>query len=116
MSFKDAAKTVRAFVAGEEKMKYGHFMVWDKADDKALILRLERVEGKTLKDLADQRLLVTAEFRAASGGRYLLDFVLDGTTPSGLSVEGITVYRKLGQAPRYQWKEDNGLWQKSAKP
>ena len=108
---KDAiARTIREYVEADTALK-GGFFVRDKAAGKTLALTLKRVHDDKLCQISEKLCFACADFVAADGTPYDLDFfVAHGNGPDRVSE--ITVHKVAGVA-RYDWAQRDGRWLKS---
>lgn len=75
-----------------------------------LPLDLIRVHDDRLSDLGGGKYFACVDMKAADGKTYDIDFFLTGQ-PGKMKVTETSVHKIEGK-PLYNWKEENGKWQK----
>ncbi len=108
---KDAiAKTVQGYIAADSALK-GAFLVYDKEKKGPLALTFKRVHDDKLCQISEKLCFACADFVAADGTPYDLDFfVAHGNGPDRVSE--ISIHKVAGVA-RYDWAQRDGRWLKS---
>ncbi len=104
------AKDIREYVEADAALK-GGFFVRDKVAGKTLALTFKRVHDDKLCQIDTKTCFACADFVAADGTAYDLDFfVTHGHGPDRVSE--ISVHKVAGVA-RYDWEQKDGRWIKS---
>jgi hypothetical protein len=91
-----------------KKSSDGKFHV--KYEGQDLALDLIKVHDDRLQDLGDGKYFACVDMKAADGKTYDIDFFLTGQ-PGKIKVTETSVH-KIDGKPLYNWKEENGKWQK----
>ena len=86
----------------------GKFRIKHEGQD--LALDLVRVHDDRLSDLGDGKYFACVDMKAADSKIYDIDFFLTGQ-PGKMKVTETAVH-KIDGKPLYDWKEENGKWQK----
>jgi hypothetical protein len=94
--------------AQSKKTTDGKFHV--KYEGQDLALDLIKVHDDRLQDLGDGKYFACVDMKAADGKTYDVDFFLTGQ-PGKMKVTETSVHKVDGK-PLYDWKEENGKWQK----
>jgi hypothetical protein len=94
--------------AKSKKSPDGKFHV--KYEGQDLALELIKVHDDRLQDLGEGKYFACVDMKAADGKTYDIDFFLNGQ-PGKMKVTETSVH-KIDGKPLYNWKEDNGKWQK----
>jgi hypothetical protein len=94
--------------AKSKKSPDGKFHV--KYEDQDLALDLIRVHDDRLSDLGGGKYFACVDMKGADGKTYDIDFFLTGQ-PGKMKVTDTSVH-KIDGKPLYDWKEENGKWQK----
>jgi hypothetical protein len=94
--------------AKSQKSSDGKFHV--KYEGQDLVLDLIRVHDDRLSDLGGGKYFACVDMKATDGKTYDIDFFLTGQ-PGKMKVTETTVH-KIDGKPLYDWKEENGKWQK----
>jgi len=81
-----------------------------KHEGQDLALDLIKVHDDRLQDLGDGKYFACVDMKAADGKTYDIDFFLTGQ-PGSMKVTDTSVHKVDGK-PLYNWKEENGKWQK----
>ena len=105
----DMSRAIRREVEADAKLKGGKFLVWDPVAGAPLALDLEKVHDDRLSQIGPDTAFVCADFKAAGGKTYDLDFFMTGPDGDHLKVSEITIHKEDGK-PRYNWAEKNGIW------
>jgi hypothetical protein len=106
------ADAIEDWVTHQTELLGGYFFVWDAEDEKALVLRLDKVHRERVARLSDEVYFACADFTTKDGEVYDLDMFM---APEGgkLVTTEVKVHKKEGK-PRYTWHEKDGVW--STKP
>jgi hypothetical protein len=91
-----------------KKSSDGKFHVKHEGQD--LALDLIRVHDDRLSDLGGGKYFACVDMKGTDGKTYDIDFFLTGQ-PSKMSVTETSVH-KIDGKPLYNWKEENGKWNK----
>jgi len=94
--------------AKSKKSPDGKFHVKHEGQD--LALDLVKVHDDRLQDLGGGKYFACVDMNAADGKTYDIDFFLTGQ-PGKMKVTDTSVH-KIDGKPLYNWKEENGKWQK----
>ena len=94
--------------AETKKGSDGKFHVKHEGQD--LALDLIKVHDDRLQDLGGGKYFACVDMQATDGKTYDIDFFLTGQ-PGKMKVTETSVH-KIDGKPLYNWKEDNGQWQK----
>ena len=106
------AREIREYVEADTALK-GGFFVRDKAAGKTISLTFRRVHDDKLCQINEKICFACADFVAADGTLYDLDFfVSHGKGPDRVSE--ITVHKVAGVG-RYDWEQRDGRWMKQGK-
>jgi hypothetical protein len=81
-----------------------------KYEGQDLALELIKVHDDRLQDLGGGKYFACVDMKGADGKTYDLDFFLTGQ-PGKMKVTETSVH-KIDGKPLYNWKEENGKWQK----
>ena len=81
-----------------------------KYEGQDLALELIRVHDDRLQDLGDGKYFACVDMKGADGKTYDIDFFLTGQ-PGKMKVTDTSVH-KIDGKPLYNWKEENGQWNK----
>lgn len=104
----DLAKTVRAFVDEEAKVRDGWCRINDPVENATLDLKLKEVYTEKLMKVQPNIFVTCATFETASGTAYDVDFYVKGTTPHNLKVVDVSIHAKNG-VQRYAWMDEKGM-------
>ena len=91
-----------------KKSPDGKFHV--KYEGQDLALDLIRVHDDRLSDLGGGKYFACVDMKGTDGKTYDIDFFLTGQ-PGKMKVTDTSVH-KIDGKPLYDWKEENGKWQK----
>jgi hypothetical protein len=91
-----------------KKSSDGKFHV--KYEGQDLALDLIKVHDDRLQDLGGGKYFACVDMKATDGKTYDIDFFLTGQ-PGKMKVTETSVHKVDGK-PLYDWKEENGKWQK----
>jgi hypothetical protein len=94
--------------AETKKSSDGKFHVKHEGQD--LALDLIRVHDDRLSDLGGGKYFACVDMKSTDGKTYDIDFFLTGQ-PGKMKVTETSVH-KIDGKPLYNWKEDNGKWEK----
>jgi hypothetical protein len=94
--------------AKTKKSPDGKFHVKHEGQD--LALDLVKVHDDRLQDLGAGKYFACVDMKATDGRTYDIDFFLTGQ-PGKMKVTETSVH-KIDGKPLYNWKEENGKWQK----
>jgi hypothetical protein len=94
--------------AETKKGSDGKFHVKHEGQD--LALDLIKVHDDRLQDLGGGKYFACVDMKATDGKTYDIDFFLTGQ-PGKMKVTETSVH-KIDGKPLYNWKEENGQWQK----
>jgi hypothetical protein len=94
--------------AKSKKSPDGKFHVEYEGQD--LALDLIRVHDERLSDLGGGKYFACVDMKGTDGKTYDIDFFLTGQ-PGKMKVTDTSVH-KIDGKPLYDWKEENGKWQK----
>jgi hypothetical protein len=81
-----------------------------KHEGQDLALDLIRVHDDRLQDLGDGKYFACVDMKGTDGKTYDIDFFLTGQ-PGKMKVTETSVH-KIDGKPLYNWKEENGKWNK----
>ena len=81
-----------------------------KYDGQDLALDLIKVHDDRLQDLGDGKYFACVDMKSTDGKTYDIDFFLTGQ-PGNMKVTDTSVH-KIDGKPLYNWKEENGKWNK----
>jgi hypothetical protein len=87
----------------------GKFHVTHEGQD--LSLDLTKVHDDRLQDLGGGKYFACVDMKGTDGKTYDIDFFLTGQ-PGQMKVTETSVH-KIDGKPLYNWKEENGTWQKT---
>ena len=81
-----------------------------KYENQDLALDLIKVHDDRLQDLGDGQYFACVDMKGTDGKTYDIDFFLTGQ-PANMKVSDTAVHKVDGK-PLYNWKEENGKWNK----
>jgi hypothetical protein len=81
-----------------------------KYEGQDLALELIKVHDDRLQDLGDGKYFACVDMKGTDGKTYDIDFFLTGP-PGKMKVTDASVH-KIDGKPLYNWKEENGKWNK----
>jgi actin-related protein len=81
-----------------------------KYEGQDLALELIKVHDDRLQDLGDGKYFACVDMKGTDGKTYDIDFFLTGQ-PGKMKVTDTSVH-KIDGKPLYNWKEENGKWNK----
>lgn len=105
----ELATAIKGYVKKEAALKGGYFLVYDRVDQKPLVLSLTKVHKERLSRVGPNTYFACADFTTPKGTVYDLDIFMKGHDKDNLSVTQITVHKKDGKE-RYTWHEKDGIW------
>jgi len=94
--------------AKSKKSPDGKFPVQYEGQD--LAIELIKVHDDRLQDLGDGKYFACVDMKGTDGKTYDIDFFLTGQ-PGKMKVTDTAVH-KIDGKPLYNWKEENGKWNK----
>ena len=98
----------RNIEAETKKSSDGKFHVQHEGQN--LAMDLMKVHDDRLQDLGDGKYFACVDMKGTDGKTYDIDFFLTGQ-PGKMKVTETAVH-KIDGKPLYNWKEENGKWQK----
>lgn len=98
----------RNIEAETKKSSDGKFHVQHEGQN--LAMDLVKVHDDRLQDLGDAKYFACVDMKGTDGKTYDIDFFLTGQ-PGKMKVTETAVH-KIDGKPLYNWKEENGKWQK----
>lgn len=104
----DVAKTVRAYINEEAKVRDGWCRINDPVENATLDLRLKSVYADKLLKVQPNTFVTCATFETSTGTTYDVDFYVKGTSPQNLKVIDATIHAKDG-TQRYAWMDEKGM-------
>lgn len=108
----DVAQPVESYV--KQESKDGGFKIKDPQNGKQLSLTLDRVHRERLSQVGPDMFFACADFKAADGTLYDLDFFVQGKSKDNLRVlpDKTSVHKENGKE-RYTWALDakKGIWE-----
>lgn len=109
VSTADISADIKQNIEAETKKgSDGKFHVKHEGQD--LALDLIRVHDDRLQDLGGGKYFACVDMKGTDGKTYDIDFFLTGQ-PGKMKVTETAVH-KIDGKPLYNWKEENGTWQK----
>ena len=110
VSTADISTGIKSNIKAEtKKSSDGKFHVKHEGQD--LALDLIKVHDDRLSDLGSGKYFACVDMKATDGKTYDIDFFLTGQ-PGKMKVTETSVH-KIDGKPLYNWKEENGTWQKT---
>ncbi|MBI5868442.1 MAG: hypothetical protein HZB43_09170 [candidate division Zixibacteria bacterium] len=104
------SQAIQDYVAKDSKLKGGYFLVFDSESKRVLQLKLAKVHEEKLASLGGGVYFACADFNSADTTLYDLDIFMKA---SGKRLETTEVaVHKVNGNPRYNWKEEGGIWKK----
>jgi hypothetical protein len=104
----DISAGIKKDINTETNKSDGKFHVNYQAQD--LALNLVKVHDDRLQDLGDGKYFACVDMKGTDGKTYDIDFFLTGE-PGNMKVTETSVH-KINGKPLYNWKEENGKWNK----
>ena len=68
-----------------------------------------KVHDDRLAQVGDDTFFACTDLKGKDGSMYDLDFFMNGKSADDLRVTQVSVHKKDG-VPRYDWKEEGGIW------
>ena len=111
-SVSDLEKTIQADIAEKSKDTGGIFMLSDPQMKKTWDLTLDHVHTDRLSKLSADTYFACVDMKDRGGKTVDVDFFLKAKDGK-LEMTDTTVHKIEGK-PRYNWKEEDGFWTRSA--
>jgi hypothetical protein len=108
VSTADISAGIKKHITAETSKGGGKFPV--KYEGQDLALDLVKVHDDRLQDLGDGKYFACVDMKGTDGKTYDIDFFLTGQ-PGKMTVTETAVH-KIDGKPLYNWKEENGKWNK----
>jgi hypothetical protein len=108
VSTADISAGIKKHITSETSKSGGKFPV--KYEGQDLSLDLIKVHDDRLQDLGDGKYFACVDMKGTDGKTYDIDFFLTGQ-PGKMKVTDTAVH-KIDGKPLYNWKEENGKWNK----
>ena len=108
VSTADISAGIKKNITAETNKNDGKFHVKHEGQD--LALNLIKVHDDRLQDLGDGKYFACVDMKGTDGKTYDIDFFLTGQ-PGKMNVTDTAVH-KIDGKPLYNWKEENGKWNK----
>ena len=108
VSTADISAGIRKHIDTESNKSDGKFHVNHQGQD--LALSLIKVHDDRLQDLGAGKYFACVDMKGTDGKTYDIDFFLTGQ-PGDMNVIETSVHKVDGK-PLYNWKEENGKWNK----
>ena len=108
VSTADISAGIKKNITAETNKSDGKFHV--KYEGQDLALDLIKVHDDRLQDLGDGKYFACVDMKGTDGKTYDIDFFLTGQ-PGKMKVTDTAVH-KIDGKPLYNWKEENGKWNK----
>ena len=108
VSTADISAGIKKNITAETNKSDGKFHV--KYEGQDLALNLIKVHDDRLQDLGDGKYFACVDMKGTDGKTYDIDFFLTGQ-PGKMKVTDRAVH-KIDGKPLYNWKEENGKWNK----
>src|SRR5438128_1979015 len=109
VSTADISAGIKQNIAAETKKNSdARFHIKHASQD--LTLDLIKVHDDRLSDLGDGKYFACVDMKGSDGKTYDIDFFLTGQ-PGSMKVTDTSVH-KIDGKPLYNWKEENGKWNK----
>jgi len=99
---------IKKHITAETNKSGGKFHV--KYEGQDLALDLIKVHDDRLQDLGGEKYFACVDMKGTDGKTYDIDFFLIGQ-PGKMKVTDTAVH-KIDGKPLYNWKEENGKWNK----
>lgn len=110
LSKEQVTKVIRTHVEDTQKNN-GSFSVQDDKTGEKVTLTLEKIHTDRIARMSANQYFVCADFKAINGNMYDLDFIMESKEGAAPMVTETIIHKKNG-APRYRWKEENGVWKR----
>ncbi len=104
------SQAIQDYVAKDAKLKGGYFLVFDSESKKVLQLKLSKVHEDKLASLGGGVYFACADFNSTDTTVYDLDIFMK-SNGRHLETTEVAVHKVNGN-PRYNWKEEDGIWKK----
>jgi hypothetical protein len=108
VSTADISAGIKKHINTETNKSDGKFHVDYQSQD--LALNLIKVHDDRLQDLGGGKYFACVDMKGTDGKTYDIDFFLTGQ-PNNMKVTETSVH-KIDGKPLYNWKEENGKWNK----
>ena len=108
VSTADISAGIKKNITADTNKSDGKFHV--KYEGQDLALDLIKVHDDRLQDLGDGKYFACVDMKGTDGKTYDIDFFLTGQ-PGKMKVTDTAVH-KIDGKPLYNWKEENGKWNK----
>ena len=108
VSTADISTGIKKNITEETNKSVGQFHVRYQGQD--LALDLVKVHDDRLQDLGGGKYFACVDMKGTGGRTYDIDFFLTGQ-PGKMKVTDTAVH-KIDGKPLYNWKEENGKWNK----
>ena len=108
VSTADISAGIKKNITAEKNKSDGKFHA--KYEGQDLALDLIKVHDDRLQDLGDGKYFACVDMKGTDGKTYDIDFFLTGQ-PGKMKVTDTAVH-KIDGKPVYNWKEENGKWNK----
>ena len=108
VSTADISAGIKKNITADTNKSDGKFHV--KYEGQDLALDLIKVHDDRLQDLGDGKYFACVDMKGTDGKTYDIDFFLTGQ-PGKMKVTDAAVH-KIDGKPLYNWKEENGKWNK----
>jgi hypothetical protein len=108
VSTADISAGIKKHINTETNNSDGKFHVNYQGQD--LALNLVKVHDDRLQDLGNGKYFACVDMKGTDGKTYDIDFFLTGQ-PGSMKVTDSSVH-KIDGKPLYNWKEENGKWNK----
>ena len=108
VSTADISAGIKKNITAETNKSDGKFPV--KYEGQDLALDLIKVHDDRLQDLGGGKYFACVDMKGTDGKTYDIDFFLSGQ-PGKMKVTDTAVH-KIDGKPLYNWKEENGKWNK----
>ncbi len=108
VSTADISAGIKKNITADTNKSDGKFHV--KYEGQDLALDLIKVHDDRLQDLGDGKYFACVDMKGTDGKTYDIDFFLTGQ-PGKMKVTDTGVH-KIDGKPLYNWKEENGKWNK----
>ena len=108
VSTADISAFINKHINTETNNSDGKFHVNYEGQD--LALNLVKVHDDRLQDLGNGKYFACVDMKGTDGKTYDIDFFLTGQ-PGSMKVTDTSVH-KIDGKPLYNWKEENGKWNK----
>lgn len=107
----ELADAIEAHVAAVAEEHGGTYPVEDPKTGETLQLTLDKVHEERLARTGPHTYFACADFAAADGTTYDVDFFMKGASADDLEFKKFSIHKVNGE-PRYTWYEEDGVWKK----